>query len=112
MANCLQVPMMAPCSVSSSSTSVNISRRTFCSMRPRNASKIPMPPINPKDPFLKKLASVAADSPESLLNRPVHSDTPPYLDLFDSPQLMATPAQVCFFSGISIYPKCLIGLVC
>lgn len=62
----------------------------------RNSAKVPMPPINPKDPFLSKLASLAANSPEKLLERPVSSDTPPYLDLFDSPQLMASPAQVCF----------------
>ncbi|KAJ9185930.1 hypothetical protein P3X46_005500 [Hevea brasiliensis] len=60
----------------------------------RNSAKIPMPPINPKDHFLSKLASVAANSPEKLLDRPLSSDTPPYLDLFDSPQLMATPAHV------------------
>ncbi|XP_021859015.1 ATP-dependent Clp protease proteolytic subunit-related protein 3, chloroplastic [Spinacia oleracea] len=96
MANCLQVPM-ASCSISSSSTSANSSTpsfRTFCSMKPRNSARIPMPPVNPKDPFLKKLASVAANAPETFLNRPLDSDTPPYLDLFDSPQLMATPAQV------------------
>lgn len=63
-------------------------------MKPRNSAKIPMPPVNPKDPFLKKLASVAANSPETFLNRPLDSDNPPYLDLFDSPVLMATPAQV------------------
>uniref|UniRef100_A0A803KP09 ATP-dependent Clp protease proteolytic subunit n=1 Tax=Chenopodium quinoa TaxID=63459 RepID=A0A803KP09_CHEQI len=96
MANCLQVPM-ASCSISSSSTSVNSTRRSFrtnLSMKPRNSAQIPMPPVNPKDPFLKKLASVAANSPETFLNRPLDSDSPPYLDLFDSPQLMATPAQV------------------
>ncbi|PKI74032.1 hypothetical protein CRG98_005510 [Punica granatum] len=37
----------------------------------QNSAKIPIPPINPKDPFLSKLASVAATSPETLLNRPV-----------------------------------------
>lgn len=58
------------------------------------AAKIPMPPINPNDPFLSKLASVAAKSPEKFLNRPVNPETPPYLDVFDSPTLMATPAQV------------------
>ncbi|XP_044498080.1 ATP-dependent Clp protease proteolytic subunit-related protein 3, chloroplastic-like [Mangifera indica] len=56
--------------------------------------KIPTPPINPKDPFLSKLASAAAKSPETFLNRPVNPDTPPYLDVFDSPTLMASPAQV------------------
>lgn len=60
----------------------------------KSSSKLPLPPINPKEPFLSKLASVAAASPESLLDRPVSSDTPPYLDLFESPTLMATPAQV------------------
>ncbi|XVF41873.1 hypothetical protein PTKIN_Ptkin01aG0315600 [Pterospermum kingtungense] len=59
-----------------------------------NAAKIPMPPLKPKDPFLSKLASVAAFSPENLLNRSFNTDTPPYLDLFDSPKLMAAPAQV------------------
>ncbi|XVE63058.1 hypothetical protein DITRI_Ditri06bG0169300 [Diplodiscus trichospermus] len=60
----------------------------------RNAAKIPMPPINPKDPFLSKLASVASSSTETLLNRSGNGDSLPYLDLFDSPKLMATPAQV------------------
>ncbi|KHN43299.1 ATP-dependent Clp protease proteolytic subunit-related protein 3, chloroplastic [Glycine soja] len=65
--------------------------KTSCSV---NRPKIPMPPLNPKDPFLSKLASVAASSPETLLNTPKNSDTLPYLDIFDSPKLMATPAQV------------------
>ncbi|GMY21742.1 ATP-dependent Clp protease proteolytic subunit-related protein 3, chloroplastic [Fagus crenata] len=67
---------------------------TLCAMNTQNNSKIPIPPFNPNDPFLSKLASVAANSPETFLNKPVDSDTPPYLDLFESPQLMATPAQV------------------
>lgn len=53
-----------------------------------------MPPVNPNDPFLKKLASVAAKSPETFLHPPSSFDSPPYLDLFESPTLMATPAQV------------------
>lgn len=53
-----------------------------------------MPPMNPNDPFLSKLAAVAATSPETLLNRPVDSDMPPYLDIFDSPTMMASPAHV------------------
>ncbi|XP_077218823.1 ATP-dependent caseinolytic (Clp) protease/crotonase family protein [Tasmannia lanceolata] len=65
---------------------------------PRCSSKstkaIPMPPLNPRDPFLSKLSSLAAASPDTLLRPPADSDTPPYLDLFDSPKLMATPAQV------------------
>ncbi|EXB99256.1 ATP-dependent Clp protease proteolytic subunit-related protein 3 [Morus notabilis] len=68
--------------------------RTFCSFNAKAKAKIPVPPINPKDPFLSKLASVAATSPETLLDRPVNSESPPYLDLFDAPKLMATPAQV------------------
>ncbi|KAE8678296.1 ATP-dependent Clp protease proteolytic subunit-related protein 3 [Hibiscus syriacus] len=60
----------------------------------QNAAKLPIPLLNPKDLFLSKLASVAASSPKIILNRPVNPDTPPYLDLFDSPKLMVTPAQV------------------
>ncbi|XP_068659587.1 ATP-dependent Clp protease proteolytic subunit-related protein 3, chloroplastic-like [Aristolochia californica] len=58
------------------------------------SASIPMPPINPRDPFLRKLASVAASSHETLLQPSKNSDVPPYLDLFDTPQLMASPAQV------------------
>uniref|UniRef100_A0A5B6YR55 ATP-dependent Clp protease proteolytic subunit n=1 Tax=Davidia involucrata TaxID=16924 RepID=A0A5B6YR55_DAVIN len=98
MTTCLRVPMASsiPCSSSSSSSS-SLRRRTiktFCAVKSRNSAKIPMPPVNPKDPFLSKLASVAATSPEKLLNRPSNSGMPPYLDVFDSPKLMATPAQV------------------
>ncbi|KAI7741274.1 hypothetical protein M8C21_015981 [Ambrosia artemisiifolia] len=75
-------------------SSPSFRRTTNCSLRVRNSIKPPMPPLNPKDPFLSKLASVAATSPEKLLNRPLNSDTPPFLDLFDSPTLMATPASV------------------
>lgn len=74
-------------------------RYTF---RAKAAAKIPMPPINPKDPFLSTLASVAANSPEKLLNRPVNADVPPYLDIFDSPQLMSSPAQVKYSRPIPI----------
>ncbi|XP_074312259.1 ATP-dependent Clp protease proteolytic subunit-related protein 3, chloroplastic-like [Silene latifolia] len=100
MANCLQLPMASSCSITSSSSSIQsanraVSFKTRCLISStRNVSKIPMPPINPKDPFLTKLASVAATSPETFLQRPRGSDTPPFLDLFDSPTLMATPAQV------------------
>eukprot|EP00258_Populus_trichocarpa_P033257 XP_024449276.1 ATP-dependent Clp protease proteolytic subunit-related protein 3, chloroplastic-like [Populus trichocarpa] len=77
----------------------NLRIKCFASINARNSSSssnIPMPPINPKDPFLSKLASIAATSPDSLLqDSPVSgSDTPPYLDIFESPKLMATPAQV------------------
>ncbi|KAK7284374.1 hypothetical protein RJT34_19119 [Clitoria ternatea] len=87
----LRAPMAIPISSQSPSATLRrrrITRTTSCS------AKIPIPPLNPKDPFLSKLASVAASSPETLLNRPLNSDTPPFLDIFDSPKLMATPAQV------------------
>ncbi|KAK1581856.1 hypothetical protein Q3G72_009692 [Acer saccharum] len=92
----LQVPMAA--SIPSTSHSLkNRNLRSVCSCigsRSSSSAKIPMPPFNPNDPFLSKLASVAATSPETLFNRPVNSDAPPYLDIFDSPTLMASPAQV------------------
>ncbi|KAI5658739.1 hypothetical protein M9H77_27532 [Catharanthus roseus] len=90
----LRVPMASSFLCSSPSLPVFNRRclsKTVCVL---NSAKIPMPPINPNDPFLSKLASVAATSPEILVNRPSNSDTPPYLDIFDSPKLMATPAQV------------------
>lgn len=52
-----------------------------------------MPPFNPKDLFLSKLSIVAASSPKMLLNTPKISYTPPYLDFFDSPKLMALPLK-------------------
>ncbi|XP_015875023.3 ATP-dependent Clp protease proteolytic subunit-related protein 3, chloroplastic isoform X2 [Ziziphus jujuba] len=97
MAMSLQMPISTSLPSSSSSPCVRLRSRNFrtlCTMNAKAKAKIPIPPINPKDPFLSKLASVAATSPETLLNRPVNSDTPPYLDLFDAPKLMATPAQV------------------
>ncbi|KAI4349952.1 hypothetical protein L6164_010491 [Bauhinia variegata] len=96
MATYLRVPMATsmPTSSSTSASSKRRNIRTFCSVNSRCKAKIPMPPINPKDSFLSKLASVATSSPETLLNRPVNSDTPPFLDIFDSPKLMASPAQV------------------
>ncbi|THG15240.1 hypothetical protein TEA_023245 [Camellia sinensis var. sinensis] len=95
MATSLRAPMAT--SVPSSSSSRSLKRRsiqTLCAINSRNGAKIPMPPVNPKDPFLTKLASVAATSPEKLLNRASNSDNLPYLDLFESPTLMATPAQL------------------
>ncbi|RWR94664.1 ATP-dependent Clp protease proteolytic subunit-related protein 3, chloroplastic [Cinnamomum micranthum f. kanehirae] len=62
--------------------------------RPRGSASIPMPPLNPRDPFLSKLAAAAAASPDPLLKLSSNSDIPPYLDLFENPKLMATPAQV------------------
>ncbi|KAL5727933.1 hypothetical protein ACHQM5_001072 [Ranunculus cassubicifolius] len=50
--------------------------------------------INPSDPFLSKLASVASTFPDHKPPINSNSDTPPHLDLFDSPKLMASPAQV------------------
>ncbi|KAA8536839.1 hypothetical protein F0562_029317 [Nyssa sinensis] len=97
MTTCFRAPMASSIPCSSSSSASSLRRRTFktlCAVNSRNTAKIPMPPVNPKDPFLSKLASVAATSPEKLLNRPSNSDTPPFLDVFDSPKLMATPAQV------------------
>ncbi|KAJ8752486.1 hypothetical protein K2173_004774 [Erythroxylum novogranatense] len=98
------IPMAHSISSSSSSSQQSLvhgaaaltRRRTTTnrSIAPKCSANIPMPPINPKDPFLSKLASVAAASPNNVLDRPVASDSPPYLDLFDGPQLMATPAQV------------------
>lgn len=97
MATSLQLPMSSSISCCSSSSSISLKRHNFkpyCAVNSRNSAKIPIPPVNPNDPFLSKLASVAATSPEKLLNRPANSDMPPYLDIFESPQLMATPAQV------------------
>lgn len=91
MATSLQLPIASSISSYTSSKSVNYRSSNF---KPLCAAKIPIPPINPKDPFLSKLASVAATSPEKLLNRPANSDTPPFLDLFEPPKLMATPAHV------------------
>ncbi|XP_038714878.1 ATP-dependent Clp protease proteolytic subunit-related protein 3, chloroplastic [Tripterygium wilfordii] len=100
MAACLPVHM-ASSLISSSKVSLaprrtrtNIGTRTSCcAFSAKNSATIPMPPINPNDPFLSKLASAAASSPEKFVNPPTSSDMPPYLDIYDSP-LMATPAQV------------------
>lgn len=94
MAISLQKPMAMASQSSSSSLARGTNFRTVCCTNATSKAKIPLPPINPKDPFLSKLASVASTSPETLLNRPSNSDSPPYLDLFDAPQLMAAPAQV------------------
>ncbi|KAL1811855.1 hypothetical protein ACET3Z_021920 [Daucus carota] len=97
MATALRIPMASSISCCSSSSPQSMKRCSFkpcAALNSRNSAKIPLPPINPNDPFLSRLASVAANSPEKLLNRPENSDTPPYLDIFDSPTLMATPAQV------------------
>ncbi|KAG5391070.1 hypothetical protein IGI04_032611 [Brassica rapa subsp. trilocularis] len=95
MASCLQASMNSLLPRSSPPLSLNSSgRRNSKAFRVKAAAKIPMPPINPNDPFLSKLASVAAQSPERLIARPLNADTPPYLDIFDSPQLMSSPAQV------------------
>ncbi|KAL5135957.1 ATP-dependent Clp protease proteolytic subunit-related protein 3, chloroplastic [Glycine soja] len=93
MAAYLRVPTSTPITPQSPTATRTKCRnlKTSCSV---NAAKIPMPPLNPKDPFLSKLASIAASSPDTLLNTPKNSDTPPFLDIFDSPKLMATPAQV------------------
>jgi len=113
MAAYLRVPML-PFSQSSTATTRRCrNHRTRCSVNAAtNRAKIPMPPLNPKDPFLSKLASVAASSPETLLNPPSNSDTPPFLDIFDSPKLMATPAQVIIYSfSLSFTVVSILGLV-
>ncbi|GLT79006.1 hypothetical protein SLA2020_505200 [Shorea laevis] len=98
MATFLQAPMA--CSIRYSSSLSESVRRTSrlkfdCrAFAANNSAKIPLPPVNPKDPFLSRLTSAAASSPEALVNRPRDSDAPPFLDLFDSPRLMASPAQV------------------
>ncbi|KAF5952258.1 hypothetical protein HYC85_010202 [Camellia sinensis] len=129
---------MAALIPSSSSSSPSLrcrSTKTLCSINNRNGAQIPMPPVNPKDPFLSKLASVAITFPEKLmlapncksgvvglivrehvqqswedistiespLRRPKKPTAPQstfelrfasVLDIFDSPKLMATLAQV------------------
>ncbi|XP_004230237.1 ATP-dependent Clp protease proteolytic subunit-related protein 3, chloroplastic [Solanum lycopersicum] len=96
MATCLRLPMASsiPCSSSSSMTLKHRSFNFRCAAYSNSSSNIPMPPFNPKDPFLSKLASVAANNPDALFSRPQNSDMPPFLDIYDSPKLMATPAQV------------------
>ena len=87
----------AACSPSSCSSDVASFRRRRVSARCSSRRGLPpMPPLNPRDPFLSKLASLAAASPEAITSRSESGDPdlPPYLDLFDSPKLMATPAQV------------------
>ncbi|KAK1279168.1 hypothetical protein QJS04_geneDACA007289 [Acorus gramineus] len=82
--------------------SIAVTTATSCSDAPRSSIRclvggpknVPMPPLNPKDPFLSRLASLAASAPPETLSRPSASGTPPYLDLFETPTLMATPAQV------------------
>uniref|UniRef100_A0A2P2JQF7 Uncharacterized protein MANES_08G117700 n=1 Tax=Rhizophora mucronata TaxID=61149 RepID=A0A2P2JQF7_RHIMU len=98
MATCLKVLPVAYSKPSSTFNSKSVKSRNLkfsrCSLGAKSSAKIPVPPMNPNDPFLSKLASLAATSPENLMDRPVRTDTPPYLDLFDGPKLMATPAQV------------------
>lgn len=101
MAKCLQVAM-ASCWIPSSSSSYLSSSanstkrgtfRAFGSMKIRSSAKIPKPPINYSDPFMKELAALAAESPEMIHNAPKRSDNMPYLHLMGSPRLMATPAE-------------------
>ncbi|KAI9084818.1 hypothetical protein K1719_033224 [Acacia pycnantha] len=89
-------PMATSMLISSSSSQLPARKifRTCCLLNERNQARIPMPPINPKDPFLSRLASVAATSPETLLNRPVDSEIPPFLEVFGAPKNMATSAHV------------------
>ncbi|PNX93898.1 ATP-dependent clp protease proteolytic subunit-related protein chloroplastic-like [Trifolium pratense] len=79
----------------SSTSSSRFTPRRLKTLRTINAiskSKIPMPPFNPNDPFLSKLASVAASSPDTLLKPSSNPDNLPFLDIYDSPQLMANSA--------------------
>ncbi|CAJ2631662.1 unnamed protein product [Trifolium pratense] len=79
----------------SSTSSSCFTPRRLKTLRTINAiskSKIPMPPFNPNDPFLSKLASVAASSPDTLLKPSSNPDNLPFLDIYDSPQLMANSA--------------------
>ncbi|XP_022746765.1 ATP-dependent Clp protease proteolytic subunit-related protein 3, chloroplastic [Durio zibethinus] len=97
MLSFLHAPMAYTIPSSASSQSVRRPRTLKLScgaLGAKNSAKIPMPPLNPKDPFLSKLASVASSSPEALLNRSVNPDALPYLDLLDTPKLMAAPAEV------------------
>ncbi|KAK7337746.1 hypothetical protein VNO77_18333 [Canavalia gladiata] len=91
----LRTPMpMAMPSFSHSPTATRRCRNLRTVYAAANKPKFHMPHLNPNDSFLSKLASVAASSPEKLLKRPPDSDTLPFMDIFDSPKLMATPAEV------------------
>ncbi|KAK6911585.1 Clp protease proteolytic subunit /Translocation-enhancing protein TepA [Dillenia turbinata] len=77
MATPLQLPMASSIHSTSTRTRVRVfNKNTLCS-----AAKIPIPPINPKDPFLSKLASVAAKSPESSVSYNEHRPRRPPPDL-------------------------------
>ncbi|GAB2287311.1 hypothetical protein Dimus_021692 [Dionaea muscipula] len=94
MTNCLQLAMPT---WSIASSSVNTSRRysawtsrsVKCRGRRFGGAKIPMPPLNPNDPFIRKIAHVAENDPDTLLNSASDPETPPFLDLFESPKLMS-----------------------
>ncbi|KAL9320257.1 hypothetical protein ACSQ67_012096 [Phaseolus vulgaris] len=91
MAAYLRVPMLT---FSQSSTRRCRNQRTRCSINAAtNTAKIPMPPLNPKDPFLSKLASVAASSPETFLNPPRNSDTPLFSTSFIPPHSWLLPLK-------------------
>ncbi|CAI8615430.1 unnamed protein product [Vicia faba] len=100
MATFFRVPISIPTSMPASPSYSPSSRfpptrlKTLRTLNAIGKSKIPMPPFNPKDPFLSKLSSVAASSPELLLNPSSNPDNLPLLDIFDSPQLMASPAHL------------------
>ncbi|XP_058738546.1 ATP-dependent Clp protease proteolytic subunit-related protein 3, chloroplastic [Vicia villosa] len=95
MATCFRAPISMPTSMPASpSYSPPTRLKTLRTLNAIGKSKIPMPPFNPNDPFLSKLASVAASSPETLLKPASNPDNLPLLDIFDSPQLMATPAEI------------------
>lgn len=87
-----------PVSIASPSSSSRGAATTFRGLRARAAARAaspPMPLLNPKDAFLSKLAFIATANPDLVaMPPPSNTEIPPFLDLFDSPKLMATPAQV------------------
>ncbi|CAJ2631661.1 unnamed protein product [Trifolium pratense] len=87
-----RLPISMPTSSTSSSCFTPRRLKTLRTINAISKSKIPMPPFNPNDPFLSKLASVAASSPDTLLKPSSNPDNLPFLDIYDSPQLMANSA--------------------
>ncbi|XP_020267520.1 ATP-dependent Clp protease proteolytic subunit-related protein 3, chloroplastic-like [Asparagus officinalis] len=93
---CPQIPISILSSSSSSSLSQRRAPTSYTVLRAKAAAAAPpTPPLDPKDPFLSKLASIAAANPDLVTMPPSsNSEIPPFLELFDSPKLMAAPAQV------------------
>ncbi|PIA44439.1 hypothetical protein AQUCO_01700201v1 [Aquilegia coerulea] len=94
MASCLQLTMatyLERKTWRSSSKRIYRSSKTSTSIR-CSAAKIPMPPLNPEDPFSSKLASIASTYPDNELFVNSDSDTGPYLDIIHdtSPRVKAS----------------------